>query len=68
MSRIKSRLEVLEAQHAVDVERPIVLFDDADSETIERVKASGRMLILLSDSDGYEVWANGQRRYGKIEK
>lgn len=67
MTNIKRRLAALEARYAADAERPIVLFDDVDPATVERVKASGRMLILLSECHGYEIWADGERQYGDIE-
>lgn len=67
MSTIKSRLAALEARYAADTAAPVILFDDADPATVERVKASGRMLILLSECHGYEVWADGERQYGDIE-
>jgi len=68
MSTIKSRLAALEARYAADTAAPVILFDDADPAVIERVKASGRMLILLSETSGYEVWAEGERRYGQIQE
>ena len=68
MSTIKARLATLEARYTADAERPVILFDDADPAVIERVKASGRMLILLSETSGYEVWAEGERQYGLIEE
>ena len=67
MSTIKARLATLEARYTADAERPVILFDDADPATVERVKASGRILILLSECHGYEVWADGERQYGDIE-
>lgn len=67
MKEIKARLAALEARYAADQAAPVVLFNDADPATIERMKASGRMLILLSECHGYEVWEGGERVLGKIE-
>jgi hypothetical protein len=64
---LKARLAALEAKYQSDREKPIVLFDDSDPQTIGAAKQSGRMLILLSESHGYEVWADGQRVAGEIK-
>lgn len=64
---VKTRSAALEAKYQTDQQRPIVLFDDTDPDTIEAAKQSGRTLILLSEGNGYEVWEGGERVLGKIE-
>ena len=64
---IKARLAALEARYQTDLQNPIVLFNDTDPDTIEAAKQSGRMLILLSECHGYEVWEGNRRVLGKIE-
>lgn len=64
---IKARLAALEARYQTDLQKPIVLFDDTDPDTIEAAKQSGRTLILLSEGNGFEIWEGGERVLGKIE-
>lgn len=66
MSDLRRRLRALEAKHAADAEAPIIMFTDDDHERIEAAKLSGRMLVLLSDGDGFEVWQSGERLAGEI--
>lgn len=68
MRTLKNRLAALEAKHDIAVNNPVMLFDDDDPARIERAKASGRMLILISESYGYEIWANGQLIHGEIKR
>ena len=64
---IRAQIAQLEARYGTDQQKPIVLFDDTDPQTIEAAKHSGRVLILLSESHGYEVWADGSKKFGQIQ-
>lgn len=64
---IKRRLAMLESRHQIDNSKPIILFDDTDPVTIDAAKRSGRKLILLSETSGYEIWQDGERRLGEIK-
>lgn len=67
-ANLNRRMDKLEAMHGLSDSKPVIIFrperhdhDQVERQAeLDRLKTSGKYVIVLSDGDGYAVWNKGQ--------